>query len=185
MMEYQIIPVYTIKSPIIIFINIWTSGNLFYSKWPEWHQFIVCSTDLTSLFCLLLCSLLLAVVRSAGQVIRVEPCGSTVAPCGATVAPHGSTYNIFMYLFLFIYCTSDRWRHVAPQWRHRVPQGCHPITWPADLTTANRSAHNSKQNKLVRSVEQTRQNSVSNTDYGFLFTILRLLCSSNADGTDL
>ena len=52
-------------------------------------------------------------------------------------------------------------------------------------TTANRSAHNSKQNKLVRSVEQTRQISVSNTDYGFLFTILRLLCSSNADGTDL
>ena len=75
-------------------------------------------------------------------------------PCGATVAPHGSTYIIFMYLFSFIYCTSDRWRHVVPRWRHRAPQGCHPITWPADLTTANRSEHNSKQDKLVRFVEQ-------------------------------
>ena len=116
---------------------------------------VVCSTDLTCLVCLIFCSLMLAVVRSAGQVLRVEPCGATVEPCGATVEPHGSTCIILMYLFLFIYCTSDRWRHVAPQWRHRAPQGCHPITWPADLTTANRSEHNIKQNKLVRSVEQT------------------------------
>ena len=56
-----------------------------------------------------------------------------VAPCGATVAPH--------------------WAKVAPS-------GAILITWPADLTTANRSEHNSKQNKLVRSVEQTIRMSV-------------------------
>ena len=108
---------------------------------------------------------MLAVVRSAGQVLRVEPCGATVEPCGATVEPHGSTCIILMYLFLFIYCTSDRWRHVAPQWRQRAPQGCHPITWPADLTTANRSEHNIKQNKLVRSVEQTSGDGAQGDDH--------------------
>jgi RNA-binding protein YhbY len=38
---------------------------------------------------------------------------------------------------------------------NRAPQGCHPITWHEDLRTANIIAHNSKKNKLVRSVEQT------------------------------
>ena len=65
---------------------------------------VVCSTDLTCLFCLLLCVLLLAVVRSAGQVIgwhswrHVAPPWRHMAPlllylciylysCGATVVP--------------------------------------------------------------------------------------------------
>ena len=56
-------------------------------------------------------------------------------PCGATVAPHGATVE---------------------------PHGSTLITWPADLTTANRSEHNSKQNKLVRSVEQTSMGGVQN-----------------------
>ena len=62
---------------------------------------VVCSPDLTSLCYLLVCALLLAVVMSTGQVIRVAPCGATVEPGGATVAPHGSTFIIYMYLFLF------------------------------------------------------------------------------------
>ena len=57
----------------------------------------------------------------------------------------------FMYLFVFIYCTSDWWCHVAPQWHLVAPRWCHLITWPADLTTATRSASNSKSNKLVMS----------------------------------
>ena len=59
-------------------------------------------------------------------------------PHGATVAPHGATVE---------------------------PHGSTLITWPADLTTANRSAHNSKQNKLVRSVEQTTQTSAATMYY--------------------
>jgi hypothetical protein len=51
-----------------------------------------------------------------------------VEPCGATVAPCGSTM---------------------------APHGVTLITWLADLTTANIRAHNSRQNKRVRSVEQT------------------------------
>ena len=45
------------------------------------------------------------------------------------------------------------WSHSGATWSH---SGSTLITWPADLTTANRSAYNCKQNKLVRSVEQTR-----------------------------
>ena len=45
---------------------------------------------------------------------------------------------------------------MAPRWCHMVPLGSTLSTWPTDLTTANRNAHNSKQNKLVRSEEQTR-----------------------------
>ena len=67
---------------------------------------------------LLSCTLLLAVERSPGKVIRVAP--------------------LLLYLFIFIYCTGNSWRD--------------PINRPEDLTTANRSTHNSKQNKLVRSV---------------------------------
>ena len=44
---------------------------------------------------------------------------------------------------------------MAPLCATVVPRGVSLITWPAELTTANISAHNSKQNKLVRSVEQT------------------------------
>ena len=47
----------------------------------------------------------LAVVRSVGQLIWVAPHGSTVAQGGATLAPRGATFNIFMYLFVFIYHT--------------------------------------------------------------------------------
>ena len=42
-----------------------------------------------------------------------------------------------------------------------APHGATLITWPADLTTANRNAHITKQNKLVRPVEQTNINSVN------------------------
>ena len=60
----------------------------------------------------------------------------------------------FIYVFIsFIDSTSDMWGHVAPQ-------GCHLITWPVDLTTTNRSACYSEQNKLVRSVEQTSKTCV-------------------------
>ena len=36
------------------------------------------------------------------------------------------------------------WRHVAPPCATVVPRGAAGITWPADLTTANRRAHNSE-----------------------------------------
>ena len=106
---------------------------------------------LTSLFYLLLCAILLAVVRSAGQVERMEH------------------IIIYKYLVFPLYCTSDRWcqgaplwrhrapgwrhgaprwRHGAPRWRHGAPRWCHGAphltTWPADLTTANTSAHSNK-----------------------------------------
>ena len=65
---------------------------------------------------------------------------------------------------------------VAPQGSTGVPHGSTLITWPADLTTASRSVHNGKQNKLVRSVEQTR-------DYCFMPVIvtscLRILPGDN------
>ena len=43
---------------------------------------------------------------------------------------------------------------VAPPCGTVAPQGATPITWPADLTSGNRSAHNSRQNKLVRNVDK-------------------------------
>ena len=46
------------------------------------------------------------------------------------------------------------WRTGVPQWRPLAPWWCHPITWPAYLTTANRSAHNSKQNRQDKIVFQ-------------------------------
>ena len=58
-------------------------------------------------------------------------------------------------------------RHVAPLRCHVVPRWCQLSTWPADLTTANRSAYNSKQDKLVRSVEQTRDLSLDNQKHNF------------------
>jgi hypothetical protein len=123
----------------------------------------VCSTDLTSLFCLLLCSLLLAVVRSAGQVIGWHPCGALWRHCGAT----------WCHLSLVQYMNKNKYINmiqvepcgamVAPHGATVAPHGSTINTWPADLTTANRSAHNIKQNKLVRSVEQTNISSMSST----------------------
>ena len=51
------------------------------------------------LFCLLLCALLLAVVRSAGQVIRV-------APCGGPLGQGGAAWLNFYYIYLSIFKTS-------------------------------------------------------------------------------
>ena len=67
-----------------------------------------------------------------------------VAPCGAMVAPPYATV---------------------------APHGATLITWPADLTTANISEHNIKQNKLVRSVEQTNKYSLH-----LLLFVVKTLC---------
>ena len=46
-----------------------------------------------------------------------------------------------------------------------APRGATLITWPADLKTANISAHTSQQPKLVRSVEQTKIDRPSQVRY--------------------
>ena len=50
-------------------------------------------------------------------------------------------------------------------------------TWPADLTTADRSANNSKQNQLVRSVEQRKQNTVLRQHQQSLDEVVRYSCN--------
>ena len=61
---------------------------------------VVCSTDLVSVICLLFCALLLAVVRSAGQVTRVAPCGSAVAPLWLHMASLGADKSSGTILFI-------------------------------------------------------------------------------------
>ena len=39
---------------------------------------------------------------------------------------------------------------MAPWWGHLAPSGATLITWPADLTTVNRSAHNSKAKQTLK-----------------------------------
>ena len=95
--------------------------------------------------------LLTLVCTSVGccKVCRPSDKGGTMwRHCGARQRHRGTTFIIFMY-FLYSYIVL-----VAA-----------PLTWPSDLTTANISEHNIKQNKLVRSVEHTR----------FLYSLLGFL----------
>jgi hypothetical protein len=58
-----------------------------------------------------MCVLMLDVLRSAGQVIRVAPHGATVAQAGSTLFtwPEDLRTSTFI-VFIFIHITSDRWR---------------------------------------------------------------------------